>query len=377
MAEEQDQERERKANLMEATVSGRDFYKAVSKLKFVRGSTHVSAIWVDVGGGAFTVRASNYDMWVEAIVPVLDHSDGDYRKPFAYNRMMGIATSLQKVESVNISTSDGGITMTFDGTEVFIKASHEENWPSADIPSPLLDHVVDNILLESRAIAEVLPFASRDRGRPILNGIGIRDGHYACTDSYRLAHVYIPNSSTEHEFILGAGAARFIADHFSGQVPLTVGGGKLWAAKEGDFRLCSSLSQGAFPCYEKLIPTIAESEMSLACSDGFIEAARKLHSLHKSLKFSSYTPVQVSNANDTHVRLSIGEDGSRCVHCVPGQVHRTVAFNVAYLLDMFNGTNVDSLFGTGSMKPWGIQEEIPEFAGAYRERVIMPARADG
>lgn len=359
---------------MRAVVTGRAFHEAISKLKFVREYHHTSAVWLDVKGGDLLLKGTDMDTFVEVTVPS-SGTIGPYRNPFLFHRIAGVATTFQKADHIEIADTEGGITLTAEGTEVFISEQEERSFLNPDIQIPSLN-AIERIKVNVRVLEEILPFTSKDMSRaPILTAISVKDGHYAATDSYRLAHVYVPSDQPEHDFLIQPVPAKLLIANFRDDAVLTFHQDDKVIVSGEDFRMSFRTMIGSFPNYERLIPDSTDSKMELSCSDGFVEAAAKLHRLHKSLKFSSHTPVKISNANATHIRLTIGEEDSRCVHHVPGQVEATVAFNVAYLLDMFKGTNVDSLFGMDSLKPWGIREEIPGLPGAFRERVIMPVRA--
>jgi len=287
--------------------------------------------------------------------------------PFGrFKRLMGA----MKDESVEFDVDENHVTMTSGKTVVTIKPSTADRMPA----TPMKGASAVQIQLHGGALAEALRFSSRDESRPVLNTVFYDGGSYVSTDSYRLSVVDVPEHAWDGEFMIPRNAAEAMGrlgdpKFFTAWTDQT----HMWA-DHGDAQVVTRLREGQFPGYKQLIPEGGRGAAKI--TEELRDAALKIHRLATAVGhgWEWGTPVKITQADSTSVVLTIANDENVIEIKALGQIGHTVGFNPKYLADFFTGTNVDSMFGQDSLKPWGLEEAADYCSGAKRMRLLMPVR---
>jgi DNA polymerase III sliding clamp (beta) subunit (PCNA family) len=293
-------------------------------------------------------------------------STGSVVIPFTrFKRLMGA----MKDEAIEAEMVEGVLRITSGKTTLTIKPSTTEKMPSA----PLKGVSAAEVRLHGGALNEALLFASKDEHRPVLHSVFYDGGSYVSTDSYRLSMVEVPEHAWDGEFLIPRPAAEAMCrlgdpKFFTAWTDQT----HMWT-DHGDAQVVCRLRDGNFPGYKSLIPDGKPSGAKI--TEELRDAALKIHRLSKALgrnKWSWDTPVKITQVDSTTVMLAMNSDESTIEIKALGHIEHEVGFNPQFLADFFEGTNVDSMFGQDSLKPWGIEEAADYCAGASRMRLLMP-----
>jgi len=301
-------------------------------------------------------------------------SSGSVVIPFGgFKRLMN--TMKDETIAVELTDPGGGVgdqlIITSGETTVTIKPSTNEKMP----PVPPRGDSAVEIWLHGGALKEALLFASEDGSRPALESVFYDGGSYVSTDSYRLSVVDVPEHAWDGKFLIPRAAAESMCRLGDPKFfTAWVDGEHIWA-DHGDARVVSLLRQESFPGYKALIPDGEPSGAKI--TQELRDAALKIHRLSKALGSSGrrrYTPVKITQVDSTTVMLAVNGDQSTIEIKALGHIEHEVGFNPEFLVDFFEGTDVDSVFGQDSMQPWGIKEGADYCSGASRTRLLMPVR---
>lgn len=349
---------------------------------------HQSGVMIECRGkGVIELTTTSLDRWESIkVMGQQVHEPGFVVVSYAkFKRLMGamkdetIDAEVIEGEEVkqHIYSPDGPeylktrLQVTSGKTRLALVPSTAEKMPA----HPTLNSPT-TVPLHLGAAREVYRFTSADYGRPILNCAFYDEGTYVATDSYRLATVEVPENATDRRFLIHRDAidamVRLGPEKF---VDLQVDDTN-FSADFGDARVTARITDGEFPRYQTLIP---ESKRSAAkVTEELRDAALKMHRLLTAIgydhKYGGGTPVKIEQIDHDSVLLS-SRSGNNVIEIKAlGNVDTTVGFNPWYLADFFAGTDVDSMFGMDSIKPWGLEEAAPYCAGAKRTRLLMPVR---
>jgi DNA polymerase-3 subunit beta len=87
-------------------------------------------------------------------------------------------------DDITFEEVDGRLQVTSGGSTLTLRTMRPDDWPT-------IKGAVDNMVQLPAGIGTILYAASKDNARPILTGVGFKDGWACCTDSYRLAAIRI------------------------------------------------------------------------------------------------------------------------------------------------------------------------------------------
>jgi hypothetical protein len=291
----------------------------------------------------------------------------------SWRRLRAVARALKNSEFVHVTSSceadeqkcwvsitDEQMTARLVGRR--LEQGLSSRWPVASDES-------HNITLRPRAIADVLPFASKEECRPVLAAVAFDEGDYMATDSYRLGAIQLSDRSP-HSFLIPRSFARFLVTTFSEEeIAATYEEGgvpRLWVNSE---TVCAytDLVYGSTVSWRSLIPDFDRMPHRIAFQEGLLDLALKLYRTASVMgrRERNVELVKVRPDDDDHIKLvtTIGEDeiSVRVKAKTDMDVDLFPNFNARYLCDIYRGTNVDTLFGSG-LKPWGVFEDAEEIA---------------
>jgi DNA polymerase III sliding clamp (beta) subunit (PCNA family) len=348
--------------------------KAVDLLKPGEGANfalpHQGGIQIEARGkGVIELTTTNLDRWESIkVMGQQVESTGSVVVPFSrFKRLM----TTMKDEKITAEMVDGILTITSGKTKVTIKPSTAEKMPA----TPMKGVSAVEVQLHGGALSEALRFASKDECRPILESVFYDGGSYVSTDSYRLSVVDVPEHAWDGEFMIPRAAAEAmvrlgVPKFFTAWTDQT----HMWT-DHGDAQVVTRLRDGQFPGYKSLIPEAKGDGAKI--TEELRDAALKIHRLSKALgrdKWSWGGPVKITQVDSTTVMLAINNDESTIEIKALGHIEHEVGFNAEFLADFFEGTDVDSMFGQDSIKPWGLEEAADYCSGASRMRLLMPVR---
>jgi len=370
---------------MKFTVEGSKFRQAVKAVK-PSGWKHEEALIIEARGkGVVEVTGWSPDLWIAMKVQsaevveqgkiVLHYASA--AKAIAAMPGDEFEIEVGGVERLGTNTVSSGSfpALVIRSGDTAIKISEGPGIaPPAEPPYPSNP---DEIQLHLGGLAEVVEFCSTDYGRPILNAVAVQDGGvYAATDSYRLAVVDLPEHPTrEAEFLIPRGtilaASRLLPAKY---VTAKVNTSSIMF-EYADVRIYSALQQGQFPNWHALMPDKEKSTSGIEV-DGIDEIVRRMAAVSRAVTGDD-VPTTVSSEGGKVVFHAIdGGTGNEVTVRAEGKMQGTehVSFNPQFLAAFIKGTNVGTMFGMDSLKPWGIYEDADYCFGATRTRILMPTR---
>jgi DNA polymerase III subunit beta len=239
-----------------------------------------------------------------------------------------------------------------------------------DYPKPMAsDEDVDQFSLPAarftRMVDQVSPAASTDEARPVLTAVSLEMGDgkvaAAATDSYRLASKSFEVDGVEQQMAALVPAsvlsdiAKTVSDTETSEVEVSLGQ-SLAKFVMGDYTVTTTLTEGSYPEWRKLMPADDDYESLLK-----VERAPLIDALGRvSVVAATMTnvPVMVSVADDGTVTVAVNaqETGSGD-DTVPGELVEGGGFEVAYnpnfLIQALNttGSQFVSIAFRDSLKP--------------------------
>lgn len=286
------------------------------------------------------------------------------------------------------------ITFTKDGDDVIISSGEtsmrmaalvESNGKGGHVlgefPSaPARPKDAIKVRLHLGALAECAKFTSPDEYRPVLGCVYYDAGTYVATDSYRLALVEVPEDAADLQFLIPRAAHRAMSrlgseKFIDAWVHQPSGQGAMLWMDFGDASLAAKLEEGQFPGYKTLVDGAGRSG-GLKATQEMRDAALRIYRLIRACGSDSYelnNPVKIEQSGDRVVLAAKVGDNTIEIKAMGG-VEVPAAFNPRYLAEFFEGTNVDTIFGADSIKPWGLEEPADYCSGAKRTRLLMPTR---
>lgn len=337
------------------------------------------------GKGVLEATTTDFDHWESVrILGQQVEGTGSVLLPWAQLRkVLGImkhdTITLTQADDAMVITS-GDVSMRLavlrDYTKKGSNVKHSAEFPA----SPPRPKDATPIRLHLGALAECAKFTSPDECRPVLGCVYYDAGSYVATDSYRLSLVEVPEGATDLQFLIPRAAHRAIArlgsrgfiNAWVSPDPQAVGA-MLWI-DFGDASLVAKLQEGQFPAYRTLIDGAGRSG-GLKATQQIRDAALRIYRLIKACGSGSYelNPVKIEQVGDRVVLAA--KVGNNTIEIkAMGGVEVPAAFNPQYLAEFFEGTNVDTIFGADSIKPWGLEEPADYCVGAKRTRLLMPTR---
>jgi len=367
---------------MKFTIEGPKFREAVKSVKTSRWRHEAALIIEARGKGVVEVSGWSPDLWIAVKVQggevakkgriTLNYVD-------AAKAIAAMPGDIFEVDTADFhSERDKGVkieTLVIQSGDTAIKVTAPPVYePPTEAPYP--KHPTE-MQLHIGALAEVAQFASRDESRPILCTVAVQEGGiYVGTDSYRLANVEVPEHPTRaEEFLIPRSTIEAVA-HL---LPAKFVEAKVNEAdilfEYGDVRIYSRLTQGQFPSWRSLMPNPEAYTSDIKVED-IGDIVRRMATLSRAV-IGDATPTTV-RADDGRVLFqAVDPQGNEVTIRADGTVDgmkESVAFNPRFLADFIEGTNIGTMFGMDSLKPWGIHEEADYCFGAKRSRIIMPTR---
>lgn len=200
----------------------------------------------------------------------------------------------------------------------------------------------------TQALQQVVPAASHDDARPILTGVlmasegdGIR---LVATDSYRLAMRDLPGTrflESGQNVLLPSRALAEVSRVVAGadQVGLRLGTDEA-SFQSGTVRLTTRLIEGEFPNYRQLIPDSAPNRLIVE-KDLFLDALRRVKLLAREA-----TPVRLALGSEgielTATTQDVGQAQEQLDAKYEGS-EMVVAFNPEFLIDGIEATPGDQV----------------------------------
>lgn len=329
------------------------------------------------GKGVMEITTTDLHRW-ESIKVLGQQVEGTGSVTLSWVHLRKIMNVI-KGDEVTVELDGEIVCMTSGETTMRLNQAKAEGFPAT--PTRPKDAIP--VQLHLGALREVARFTSPDDSRPILTCAYYDQGTYVATDSYRLTTVEVPENATDLQFLIPMGAHQALG---------RLGSGKFvdaWVSPQpkerdatiwvdlGDAQVVARLNQGDFPGYKSLIPESGSRRGGLKATKEMRDASLRIYRLIKACGGNSYdyaSPVKVEQVDGKTVLFAkIGDDTVE-IKAV-GNVEVSAAFNPRYLAEFFEGTNIDTIFGADSLRPWGLEEEADYCSGSKRTRLVMPVRS--
>lgn len=370
---------------MKITVDATSMKKA---LELVRPGDHrsphdpiTSGVHIEARGkGVLQITTTDLACWesVKVTGQVVDEPGSVLLAWKSLRRIM----AAMKGDEVVIEVDDNGKAVLTSGELIMgIGARKQHTFEGPITPqfpaTPAVPKSATPLKLHVGALREVSRFASPDQARPILTSVYYDRGTYVATDSYRLATVSVPEHATDLKFLIPpramSGILRLAPEKFI-DAWVSEDGRMLWV-HAGDAVIASELMWGEFPGYQSLFPEATKDNEGARITMEIRDASLKMYRLLQACGYDGRhgSTLKIS-PTDKGVALFSQIDENTIEIKALGMVETPVAFNPHYFVDFFEGTNVDTMFGGDSLRPWGLEEETGYCVGSIRKRLIMPVR---
>jgi DNA polymerase III sliding clamp (beta) subunit (PCNA family) len=314
--------------------------------------------------------ATNLETAVIIAVPEAEADDG-FLLP--YTNVIEMLQFIQGGETLHIEKEVGSIVMSWSEGKTSFLAGNIEDYPSLDEFKSTAEATLDSDALIPAMVA-VLPYASREESRPILQGVTLAMGkpfHVAASDGFRMAYQVLPLSFPDNINAIVPSHAVSVLNHLWEKTPRTpppavslvsaitakrqvsvAYDGKKMKFIFGKYATAIvTLIEGTSPSFVKLIP---KDEPILQVQ---IMAVELLYAVRRALQVAKGGSDIIRMVfNDSTVTVSSVADGKKIESqirtlSVKGAPNK-VGFNANYLLDYLKEKDgIISMSWTGGTRP--------------------------
>jgi DNA polymerase III subunit beta len=309
----------------------------------------LSCVLFDVREGTLTVRATNLDLGVEAVIPVKMESAGTLAVPGLL--LQSLVGGLLPGALVSLSEDRGNLVVAAGGRRAVLKAVPHDEFPVIPriVRKDALSLPVKDLLLGLRS---VWYSAASSSLKPELGSVFLSiDGDtvtFAATDAFRLAEKRIRVPATDriafsHVLVphKNIGEIIRIIEGLSGDVDLVVDGSQFGLYGEGLY-VTSRLVDAVFPDYRQIIPSSHVVEVVVLKHDllralkGVMVFSDKLNQVRKRISPRAQR-FELITAN-----ADIGES-TEAIHATLSGDDLEIVFNHRYLADCFQSIPEESV----------------------------------
>ena len=237
----------------------------------------IKNILLRTNGNFLEVAATNLGTSIVEKVPGSCQKQGSITVPATLFR--DYIQSLPPSEKISLNLEDRKLSVECGATKAVVHGLSAENYPifpTNKKKKALLEIKAADL---RRQLNQVTLAANKDINRPILTGIYLhaheKDYYMAATDSYRLAEIKMtdllkktPIKSAEAKIIIPATAFQNLERILSGYPTKKLSIFKeedekniLFVVGDGEIEITSSLVEGIYPDYRKLLPEKFETEV--------------------------------------------------------------------------------------------------------------------
>lgn len=300
-----------------------------------RASKYLYGILIDVSDGQAMFTSTDMNLTIETTIEVDAETTGKVHVPA---RLAAEVAKALPAGRVTIEETDDGksITLTAGAANFSLRTLDAAEFPVFSPVEGATLSLHSEALLS--ALRRVLPAASTDDARPILNGI-LFASHFdgglrlVATDSYRLAIADLPGEpAPPAACLVPALMVSEAVRHFDKADDVTITLGEREVMFDlGTVRVRSNLIEGEYPPYERLIQEVQSS--AVVNRQETIEVLSRVNVVASQ---GTATPVRVEPADDEFILtanvadVGVGVETTK-VTDYEGQVP-AVAFNPAYLI---------------------------------------------
>jgi len=354
-------------------------FAVVARAATSRGGLHsaLSGIRMEAGEDRLHLAATDLDLTIEADVDVHTAEAGTCVLPSRL--ILDIARALEP-GAVTVETGESEATVASGRSEFAVRLLPAEEF--LRLPEPGEGGVTLPAEDLARALAQVVPAASRDDARPILTGVlveaegeGLR---LVATDSYRLALRTLPGTH-----VLEEGQHVLVPSRALGELGRLLGGTEEVRVQLGGddarfgvgrVQLTTRLLDGEFPDYRKLIPPSHPNRLTVGKA-ALLDAVRRVKLLARDA-----APVRLAFHAEGVRLTAITQDVGQATEEVDAKYEgseMTVAFNPEFLIDGMEATPGEEvvLETLDVLKPAIIRPLAPDGSGdRHHLYLLMPVR---
>lgn len=325
------------------------------------------SVLVSTGQHGITLRATDLDLDITIGISGTVIPGPEPKALFDLRAAARFAKTLPTEAEVVITWGDNTVTYAADATRITMTCDDVKEYPRERGfgKTGLTKQDVD-----FTALGHVLGAASTDDARPILTGVNVAGNEYAATDSYRL-NVCTSPTAVDKPFLLPGRAAKILAA-IGGVRSLTFSQHMSDCRYQAEgYSLTSTLLNGEFPPYQRLIPDQRTILLQFEDED-FATGIARISTLARSFGLDG-SPIRFEG--DPIVATVKGGDmpwrESSLQVTFLGSCEMAIAFNHRYLTDATKGANVTAIEGSGPLKPCLVRWEDDVYKHL---RLIMPVR---
>ncbi len=320
-----------------------------------RGGTHpvLSGLLFSLTGDQLEITGSDLDLTVSVEVQVAGEDDG--RVVIPAKLMSEIVRSLG-AGAVHVETTGDAAIIAGGRSQFSVHTIASEEFPK--LSSPTGTSVTMDSAHLAEGLKQVIPAASSDESRLILTGVmltaegeGLR---LVATDSYRLAVRDLPGESIftgDEQVLVPSRALAELLRSLSTSAEVTLMFGEQDATFHiGSTRITTRLIVGDFPNYRGLIPSNQPNKL-VVDRTSLLEAVRRVKLLAR-----ESTPVRLNMRQGNVELVAITQDVGQAQEEIDADYDGedlTVAFNPEYLVNGLDASPGDtvSLETVDALKP--------------------------
>ncbi len=365
---------------MKATILRENLHKAlsfVSRITSVKAQLPIlSTILLKTEDGRLRLVATNLETTVSFWIGATIEQEGAIAVPA---RLLSEVVSSLAYEKTELRTEKNSLILEGDESEASLNGLPAEEFPPLPSGGGAEQNKIEKEVLKN-VLSHVLIAVSTDESRPILTGVKISEEGkktvFAATDGFRLSVEKIPSHGTFGEGVLVPAKAlgevtKMLDNENSAEIKMQLdakGGRVTFASSQAE--VVTRLIEGAFPAYEKIIPSKWTTRVKLDRED-FVKAVRLAQVYAKEtaniVKLVTGEGKMIVTANSPQV----GENKTTLEAQVEGEGGET-CFNTRFLLDFLNSLgNENIILETSNPLAPGLFR-VPENEDAFH--IIMPVR---
>ena len=309
----------------------------------------LSCVLLDVRDGTLTLRATNLDLGVEAVIPVKMGSSGIVAVPGLL--LQSLISGLSAGTLVSLSGEQGNLVVAAPGRRAVLKGVPHDEFPVIPkiAPKDAFSVPVKELLLGLRSVwYSAASSGLKPELGSVLLSVDADTVTFAATDAFRLAEKRIRVQGTSraafsHVLVPSRNIGEIIRilEALAGDVDLVVDGSQLGLYGEGMY-VTSRLVDAVFPDYRQIIPTTHFAEAVVLKHDllralkGVVVFSDKLNQVRKRIS------PRTNRFELTTTNADIGESIETIPATLSGE-DLDIVFNYRYLADCFQAIPEESV----------------------------------
>lgn len=355
-------------------------------------------IYLKTNKNLLEVTATNLDTFIIEKIPGSTEAEGEIIVPAMlfkdYIQNLPTESSNNKPSTIDLDLKDSKLTISCQNTQAVINGIANTDFPSLPLDKkgkkPMLEIKASEL---KQAIAQVVFAVEKDNRRPLLNGVLLhsfeKEFYCVATDGYRLAEKKLakqPNGS-DVQVLIPAQALinleRILGNYLDSQITIYKEEDKkciLFVFNDGEIEIVSSLIEGVYPDYRKLLPESFKTQIILSRQE-LIEATKRTRLFSQEMA-PSIILSWTKDGKELNIKSSasqIGENEEKLkaqIKTNDEKADQTITLNVKYLQEALQAMNTDQVEMNlnNKLESCILREYNKKFLDNYRQ-AIMPLKS--